>query len=464
LANFLVAFKTADYAEQKKGKGRALCPMKDSELPFADGALAALVPQDAFDEYLHIRIKVAEKDIQDQMEKENSGKIEELKVKLASATGAGEQLELDKHRLKIIDDIFTLKCPRCKLAFLDYSGCSAVSCAGCKCGFCSFCLEDCGTDAHQHFYTNGSKCPNDGGPIFVEPAQWQARQRKRKGGLLCKYLASVPEALRKKLADLCAPDAKDLGVAMPEDLSGPALDPEAHGLVRLKLCVPRPLRERLAGQIEELSKKGVQVKMPHAKAKVCVRAIGTHVLARKAPKSDATKKNIAARLPDGHEVVIEEEWIECQCSKPTAVAGFVLARHVEGRPTPNAKVAIRDAGGRKVSVRREARQHEGKNAVGSLDDGTEVKVVQYWMKASWDDVGPASQGFIEARDVPEDDVVLQGLTEDCWSAATEVEKALGVEVRASLIVGASSGHGGKDKCKGKGGKGKIGRGKGRGRG
>ena len=73
----------------------------------------------------------------------------------------GEQLELDKHRLKIIDDIFTLKCPRCKMAFLDYDNCawadlcetmkpaspssvskgSAISCSACKCGFCSFCLE-----------------------------------------------------------------------------------------------------------------------------------------------------------------------------------------------------------------------------------------------------------------------------------------------------------------------------------
>ena len=139
----------------------------------------------------------------------------------AARFSGGEQLELDKHRLKIIDDIFTLKCPRCKMAFLDYDNCawalpgliidycettapapwipsssmskgSAISCSACKCGFCSFCLEDacqlaacslkpqrltsvcqatclrtvqmqdCGKDAHSHFYKNGSKCPNEG--------------------------------------------------------------------------------------------------------------------------------------------------------------------------------------------------------------------------------------------------------------------------------------------------------------
>eukprot|EP00928_Gymnodinium_smaydae_P051821 TRINITY_DN3544_c0_g4_i1.p1 TRINITY_DN3544_c0_g4~~TRINITY_DN3544_c0_g4_i1.p1 ORF type:complete len:629 (-),score=181.66 TRINITY_DN3544_c0_g4_i1:73-1926(-) len=230
LANFLTAFKTADYADQKKGKGRALCPMKDSEAPFGDAQLAAFVPQEVFDDYLQIRIKVAEKGIQEQIEKENSDKIVELKEKLAKATGGSEALELDKHRLHIIDDIFTLKCPRCKMAFLDYDNCSAITCSACKCGFCSYCLEDCGKDAHGHFYKNGSKCPKEGGPLFIEMNIWNYYQNERKAKLLCEYLLKVPEGLRAKLAELCAPDAKDLGVKMPEDLTGPALalEAEAH--------------------------------------------------------------------------------------------------------------------------------------------------------------------------------------------------------------------------------------------
>ncbi len=38
-------------------------------------------------------------------------------------------MELDKHRLKVIDDIFTLKCPRCKMAFLDYDNCTWAAAA-----------------------------------------------------------------------------------------------------------------------------------------------------------------------------------------------------------------------------------------------------------------------------------------------------------------------------------------------
>ncbi|CAE8651924.1 unnamed protein product, partial [Polarella glacialis] len=377
LANFLVAFKTAEYADQKQGKGRALCPMKDSDTPFGDAALVAFVPQDVFDDYLHIRIKVAEKGIQEQFEKENAAKIEELKEKLAKATGGSEQMELDKHRLFIMDDIFTLKCPRCKLAFLDYDACSAITCAGCKCGFCSYCLEDCGKDAHKHFFNNNSKCPNEGGPLFIEHKKWLGYQSNRKAQLLCEYLSKVPEALRKKVADLCAPDAKDLGVAMPQDLSDAALAPEAHGIARLSLRVPRRLRAGLAASVAKdgLLKAGVELKLPDpgAKVKVTTDGQGLFVFARKTPTADTGKKHLAARLPDEHEVSVEDDWVECHCPKSIITRGFVKAKHVVGELQSGSDAVLREAGGNgSVLVRKQAKQDEGKNALGYWDDGSAV--------------------------------------------------------------------------------------------
>lgn len=47
-----------------------------------------------------------------------------------------------------------LRCPRCQKVFDDYDGCNALRC-GCGAAFCAVCLQDCGTDAHEHIRTHG---------------------------------------------------------------------------------------------------------------------------------------------------------------------------------------------------------------------------------------------------------------------------------------------------------------------
>ena len=53
---------------------------------------------------------------------------------------------LAKTRTFIIDNILTLHCPRCKIAFLDFDGCPAVTCrmSECACDFCGICLGERG--------------------------------------------------------------------------------------------------------------------------------------------------------------------------------------------------------------------------------------------------------------------------------------------------------------------------------
>ena len=70
-----------------------------------------------------------------------------------------EQREVHLARLKV-EAILDIKCPRCKnVASLDaFDGCMAAQCphAGCGAGFCAWCLEDCGDDAHGHV----ARCPH----------------------------------------------------------------------------------------------------------------------------------------------------------------------------------------------------------------------------------------------------------------------------------------------------------------
>lgn len=429
-ASFLSAFCTADYAEQKKGKGRALCPVKDSELPYGDAALAALVPQDIFDKYLHVRISVAEQGIQEQMEKDTQAKIEELKAKLAKATGDSEQFIVDKHRLEIIDNILTLKCPRCKLAFLDYSGCSAVVCAGCACGFCSYCLEDCGKDAHEHFYKTGkSICPKEGGPIFVDALVWNGYQKARKERMLMCYLAKIPEiALRKKIAAGVAPDAKDLGVVVPEDVSDDSLAKGAG--FKLALHVPRKLRGKLAAEKAPVEKKSVVLRLPDPKAPVAVLAPGKmSIKALKVPNGDEHAKNTARNMPQGFQVKVDDEWVECECEGEFIGSGWIKAKHCIGRTVPGEAVMVLDVSGHGGAlIRKEAKQAEGKNTIKYLPDNTEIVVLSSWTEVTWP--GKNARGFVRSHNIPEDDVILEGKEADCWESAKQVEALLGLEVWA----------------------------------
>jgi serine/threonine protein kinase len=86
------------------------------------------------------------KTVQDIREAEHAEclKIQEEKQNLSS-TFEGI-VELFVHE---IEEILNLACPRCGQAFIDYSGCSHLTCSRCSCPFCSMCLvEFDGSSSH----------------------------------------------------------------------------------------------------------------------------------------------------------------------------------------------------------------------------------------------------------------------------------------------------------------------------
>merc|ERR550514_2071635 len=120
--------------------------------PFSDGALARALPEATFALYSAAKERIAEQRINAELEK---GFEERLARERQRAGGAREREVIKEH---IIERILTLSCPRCAQAFVDFSGCLALTCsrAGCGCGFCALCQADCGNDAHGHV---GGGCP-----------------------------------------------------------------------------------------------------------------------------------------------------------------------------------------------------------------------------------------------------------------------------------------------------------------
>ena len=54
---------------------------------------------------------------------------------------------------------------------LPFNGCFALTCSrqGCGCGFCAYCLQDCGGDAHAHVNAYPKCSPFNQG-LFPNPA------------------------------------------------------------------------------------------------------------------------------------------------------------------------------------------------------------------------------------------------------------------------------------------------------
>ena len=94
-------------------------------------------------------------------------------------------------RLKIVDDILTLRCPRCKQAFLYFEGCFAISYSACPYRFCGWCLQDCGGDAHPQVLVCPQREPG-ASSYFGTSAQFKAAYNQRRRNPLNEFLQTLP--------------------------------------------------------------------------------------------------------------------------------------------------------------------------------------------------------------------------------------------------------------------------------
>eukprot|EP00475_Leptophrys_vorax_P027766 TRINITY_DN39647_c0_g2_i1.p1 TRINITY_DN39647_c0_g2~~TRINITY_DN39647_c0_g2_i1.p1 ORF type:complete len:171 (+),score=28.16 TRINITY_DN39647_c0_g2_i1:312-824(+) len=103
-------------------------------------------------------------------------------------------------RRDITEKILNLCCPRCGQAFIDFDGCCALRCSRCGCGFCAWCLADCGVDAHVHVGGCVHNAMADR-QVFAREDIWRKAQETRKMGMVREKLKTVksPEVRRRVL-------------------------------------------------------------------------------------------------------------------------------------------------------------------------------------------------------------------------------------------------------------------------
>ena len=152
LSGHVMNESSKDLADLKDRQGRVFCSWRKKDIrgnyqcdfadPFSEAQLASHCSDGVFAAYLQGVAKVTEARLAQDMEAGFEERMKAERARIEAMTEA--ELKIDKTRRHIIEEILTLKCPRCEAAFVDFNGCFALTCHRCACGFCAHCLQDCG--------------------------------------------------------------------------------------------------------------------------------------------------------------------------------------------------------------------------------------------------------------------------------------------------------------------------------
>lgn len=231
----------ADPAAAATAGGRLCCPVcergaayDDAELarrlPAADAgydtaACVALRGRTHFDAYLAVRTDAALAAQADTLGVEWQQRLDAAVCRAQDENGEAVEGNgwvpawvFERHVAAVSENVLTLKCPRCRAAFVDFNRCLALTCHRCKCGFCAYCLTDCGKDAHVHVMT----CPESVAPgnFYLPTEQWEAFQRERRGRLVAQYADNAAASFRRCLLSAAAGPCRAAGVTIPGDAAG----------------------------------------------------------------------------------------------------------------------------------------------------------------------------------------------------------------------------------------------------
>jgi hypothetical protein len=85
----------------------------------------------------------------------------------------GEMKDKAQTLYRDLSERINMKCPRCDVVFNEYDGCNALTCwnVSCKAAICAICLEDCGSDAHNHVRTSH-------GDLFDKTSFYRAKKER----------------------------------------------------------------------------------------------------------------------------------------------------------------------------------------------------------------------------------------------------------------------------------------------
>jgi hypothetical protein len=190
--------------------------------PFLDDEVARCASAEAFQEYVDSRTKLAEERLAKNMQAEHDERLKKELRRLQQMDEHSRKVEAAAHQLR---DVLCDHCPRCSQVFLDFSGCFALTCGKCGCGFCAWCLADCGADAHRHV----AACAHNLDPrkgVFSTDALFKEGRRLRHIRAVEHLLQRLEPGIAREVTIHCRQDLHDAGLGKVAFFRGQGLAEE----------------------------------------------------------------------------------------------------------------------------------------------------------------------------------------------------------------------------------------------
>ncbi|CDF32339.1 unnamed protein product [Chondrus crispus] len=119
-------------------------------------------------------------------------------------------------RLEIIDQILTLRCPNCRMAFIDFDGCFDLTCDGCMHHFCAWCISHFSRhDVHSHV----AHCPKSPqqGAVYGQMEQFTRLHSVRRRQLVVQRLKGEVREVQKLTLARVRGELQDLNIHIKLD-------------------------------------------------------------------------------------------------------------------------------------------------------------------------------------------------------------------------------------------------------
>lgn len=216
----IVNHQVTDLAKTEKQRGHVWCAgrivrIEDGravdvvcENPMADTDVATHLTEANFRKYVDGRFSLMDRLLRRQLNVENERLLQQRVEELVAMDAKRRQIELAK--LHITATVLVDHCPACNAAFFDFTGCFAVSCNSCPAGFCAWCLEHCGTDAHQHvLHCRLNLNPNT---YYGTNVQFEQVRRTRWRQRVLAHLNTLVADIRADVVAAAARDLNDIGL------------------------------------------------------------------------------------------------------------------------------------------------------------------------------------------------------------------------------------------------------------